>query len=336
MPSASASPLVFISYRVADTKQSAARLFEDLQRVLEVGEVFLDRQSIDGGEPWPNSIRDGIERAQAVLILVGQQTARGMDQFNRRRLDLDDDWVRQEVAVALRRRPAALVLPGLVDNTPPIPREALSNIPDIVDFASIQGRPLRLERTEDWHHDLSELSYLETAGFRRRALGTGSTTASEPTRPPWNGSPFPGLRAFTRDDGPILFGRHRETEQLVDQLREPCLSWRFVVVAGASGSGKSSLVAAGLLPRLGEGAVDGSSTWLLPRVVPAEKGERAQWAGLRFTPRELTDNPFDVLAAVAPLLPDERTVPSVKTQLETYRPRLHARRAGAARAAASR
>ena len=33
---------------------------------------------------------------------------------------------------------------------------------------------------------------------------------------------------------------------------------------------------------------------------------------------ELTDNPFDVLAAkLAPLLPDERTVPSVKTQLET-------------------
>ena len=317
MASGPASPLVFISYRVTDTKQSAARLFEDLQRELEVGEVFLDRQSIDGGQPWPDSIRDGIGRAQAVLILVGHRWLEERDQFKRRRLDLENDWVRQEVAAALRRQPAALVVPVLIDNTPPIPPEALSNIPDIVDFASIQGIPLRLERTEDWHHDLSQLlRLLEPAGFRRRALGTGSAAASEPARLTWNGSPFPGLRAFTRDDGPIFFGRHREAEQLVDQLREP--SRRFVVVVGASGSGKSSLVAAGLLPRLVEGAVDGSSAWLLPRVVPAEKGEGVQWAGLRFTPRELTDNPFDMLAAkLAPLLPDERTVPSVKTQLET-------------------
>ena len=76
-------------------------------------------------------------------------------------------------------------------------------------------------------------------------------------------------------------------------------------------------MAAGLLPCLGEEAVDGSQAWLLPRVVPAENGECAQWAGLHFTPRELTANPFDTLAAkLKPLLPNERTVSSVKTQLE--------------------
>ena len=175
---------MFISYRVADTKQSAARLFEDLQRELEVGEVFLDRQSIDGGQPWPDSIRNGIERAQAVLVLVGSRWLDERDQFKRRRLDLPDDWVRQEVAVALRRQRDALVLPVLIDNAPPIPREALSNIPDIVDFADLQGRPLRLERLEDWHHDLTELlRLLETVGFRRRAPGISGRVATPSSRP---------------------------------------------------------------------------------------------------------------------------------------------------------
>jgi hypothetical protein len=49
---------------------------------------------------------------------------------------------------------------------------------------------------------------------------------------------------------------------------------------GASGSGKSSLVAAGLLPRLAAGALPGSQDWLCPR----------------FTPAEVGDNPFMVLA----------------------------------------
>ena len=81
-------------------------------------------------------------------------------------------------------------------------------------------------------------------------------------------------------------------------------------MVGASGSGKSSLIAAGLLPRLKDNAIEGSKDWLLPHVLPAGTGERKQWAGLRFTPGELGDNPFQALAAkLAPLLPDESMTP---------------------------
>src|SRR5262245_17131268 len=64
----------------------------------------------------------------------------------------------------------------------------------------------------------------------------------------WQGSPFPGLRHFTPDDAAIFFGRHQESTELLTRVQHE----RFVAVVGASGSGKSSLVAAGVLPRLHE------------------------------------------------------------------------------------
>lgn len=85
------------------------------------------------------------------------------------------------------------------------------------------------------------------------------------TRKLWTRSPFPGLVSFTERDAPIFFGRGREIDELVDQVRES----RFVAVVGASGSGKSSLVAAGLIPRLRENAIEGSATWKIIRFTPS-------------------------------------------------------------------
>ncbi|MEU9613687.1 AAA family ATPase [Streptomyces sp. NPDC048209] len=70
----------------------------------------------------------------------------------------------------------------------------------------------------------------------------------------WNSSqpPYPGLEAFTEDDGGVFFGRDREIRDLVGRLNPsaPARAHRFVAVIGPSGSGKSSLVRAGLLPTL--------------------------------------------------------------------------------------
>ena len=142
------------------------------------------------------------------------------------------------------------------------------------------------------------------------------TTTPAPGPPPWPGSPFPGLRAFTPDDAPIFFGRGRETDALVRRLADPAT--RFIAVVAASGSGKSSLVAAGLLPRLKANAIVGSKDWLLPDVIDGA-AERKQWTGLRFTPGETGDNPFLALAVkLAPLLPDESLTPGkVAARLES-------------------
>ena len=109
------------------------------------------------------------------------------------------------------------------------------------------------------------------------------------------GSPFPGLRSFTPRDAAIFFGRGRETDALLARVAQS----RFVGVPGASGSGKSSLVGAGLVPRLAAGALPGSDRWLLPGFDPESK----QWTGLRFTPGEGGPDPFlSVAARLAPLV----------------------------------
>lgn len=66
-------------------------------------------------------------------------------------------------------------------------------------------------------------------------------------------SPYPGLEPFTTDRAAVFFGRDEETRQLLDRLRRSGVdpARRFVPLVGPSGSGKSSLLQAGILPRLG-------------------------------------------------------------------------------------
>ena len=63
--------------------------------------------------------------------------------------------------------------------------------------------------------------------------------------------PFMGLEAFEAKDAALFFGRRKETQDLVDRLR----TTNLVLVTGDSGSGKSSLVKAGLIPAFREGAL---------------------------------------------------------------------------------
>jgi hypothetical protein len=62
------------------------------------------------------------------------------------------------------------------------------------------------------------------------------------TAPPKN--PYPGLRPFEVDEWSIFFGRERMIDEVIDRLA----AHRLVIIHGSSGSGKSSLVRAGVLP----------------------------------------------------------------------------------------
>jgi hypothetical protein len=90
----------------------------------------------------------------------------------------------------------------------------------------------------------------------------------QPSQPVWRGSPYPGLMAFTEPQAPIFFGRSRELRELLRKLALP--EQHFVCVIGASGSGKSSLVAAGLIPALRRDAIAGNRDWLIIRCVPGK------------------------------------------------------------------
>jgi hypothetical protein len=91
-------------------------------------------------------------------------------------------------------------------------------------------------------------------------------------------NPYKGLRAFTDEDTNDFFGRDEVINEMVDRLTQLIAekpkdhrSSRLMAVIGASGSGKSSVVMAGLLPRLHNGILPGSEQWIyLERFVPGE------------------------------------------------------------------
>ena len=69
--------------------------------------------------------------------------------------------------------------------------------------------------------------------------------------------PYRGLQAFTRDDRVVFYGRRELVRDITNRLAKE----NFVAVVGLSGSGKSSIVRAGLLSELQDGAVPGSEGW---------------------------------------------------------------------------
>jgi len=79
--------------------------------------------------------------------------------------------------------------------------------------------------------------------------------------------PYRGLDAFTEDHAEFFFGREHIIDRLVSRLKQDV---RFLCVLGPSGSGKSSVVQAGLIPRLRQGAIGDSDHWELIVTRPAD------------------------------------------------------------------
>ncbi len=77
-------------------------------------------------------------------------------------------------------------------------------------------------------------------------------------------NPYKGLRAFEEADAAFFFGREALTQELVSRAGEA----RFLAVVGPSGSGKSSVVRAGLVPAIRSGALPGSERWLIAEMIP--------------------------------------------------------------------
>ncbi|TKB70058.1 MAG: DUF4062 domain-containing protein [Nitrospira sp.] len=82
-------------------------------------------------------------------------------------------------------------------------------------------------------------------------------------------SPYRGLLWFNQDYAPLFFGRDREVDELVAKMSEP--GGRTLLVIGASGSGKSSVVAAGVWQAITkQGRLPGNAQWLWQRIQPSD------------------------------------------------------------------
>ncbi|MDQ2692028.1 MAG: WD40 repeat domain-containing protein [Chloroflexota bacterium] len=79
--------------------------------------------------------------------------------------------------------------------------------------------------------------------------------------------PYKGLEVFEEEDADLFFGRERLVDDLISRVRES----RTIFVTGPSGSGKSSLVRAGLLHSLKKGTLKGSEGWLYETMKPGRE-----------------------------------------------------------------
>ena len=163
------------------------------------------------------------------------------------------------------------------------------------------GKPDEFRELLEHHLKTIIVRHLEKLPKPKAALTPQEINIITPPR--WQGSPFPGLRAFTPEDAPIFFGRGNETDELVARFNNQAIP--FVGVIGASGSGKSSLVGAGLIPRLSANAVVGSKDWVV----------------VRFTPGKTDGNPFvglvNALAIIFPHINESAVIQQLESEPET-------------------
>jgi hypothetical protein len=119
----------------------------------------------------------------------------------------------------------------------------------------------------------------------------------------WEGSPYRGLEVFRSEHAPIFFGRDEEVCEALERLRAQAeTGCAFLLLVGASGSGKSSLARAGILPALETDNLDESV---------------AEWRTAALTPGEGTDGLCRALARILlERIPELRSDADSLTDLE--------------------
>jgi energy-coupling factor transporter ATP-binding protein EcfA2 len=204
---------LFISHAGADSR----RAVELAERIEAAGlPVWIDRKHLRPGEPLLDQLENALSRETTAFAVY--LTASGAEH-----------WVRTEVREALIRKVDAESEGG-----------RYPFIPVIADSSTDLARlpPFARHHQGVFLDDEAALQKLIAAVTGRKA----DTIATV-------GQPFMGLEAFTAADSYLFFGREQEIADLIERLQRTNL----LLVVGDSGSGKSSLVKAGLVPAFREG-----------------------------------------------------------------------------------
>ncbi len=216
---------VFLSYSRNDLEAAAM-----LRRQLEQHglAVFKDDQSIREGDLWLDRLQQAVDGCSHFVVLVGRDGVRR--------------WIGAETQVALIRHfgphddaKRLPIFPILLGDTRPETLPAF----------------LRLFQATTWNG---------TDPLPERLIEQIREKKSASSEIHFEGCPFVGLDAFRLDQAQLFFGRQKETLDALAcfDTRRGFPTVRWLEINGNSGSGKSSLMNAGLLPLVDQG-------WLWPR-----------------------------------------------------------------------
>jgi WD40 repeat protein len=216
---------VFVAYSRRDS-DFVRRLVQDLRA--EGVNLWVDQDEVTVGEQWWDSIVNAIRTTTAVILIATPDGRRSK-------------WVERELRLADEQGIPVFPIWAAGDSY-------IESVP--LGMASIQYVDMR---STDGYAD----------GVKALLSALSNVTRYAP--PPVDASPdfvprnpYKGLHAFGEEDAADFFGR----EAFIAELIKTVGADRFLALVGASGSGKSSVLLAGLLPRLKAGALPGSEDWL--------------------------------------------------------------------------
>ena len=205
---------VFLSHRSED-KPAVEHLARRLRDHAGLN-PFLDTWNLVPGAPWQPALEQALADSETAAVFFGP-SGRG-------------PWHSEELQLALlravRRRDDFRLIPVLLPGATPEQLEGFLELRTWVDFRDGLDSEAAFARL--------------VAGIQGRAPTGGAFTL--PDAP----APYRGLLAFDEAHSAYFFGREPDIERTLEKLGRE----RFVAVVGPSGSGKSSLVLGGVLPRL--------------------------------------------------------------------------------------
>jgi TPR repeat protein/energy-coupling factor transporter ATP-binding protein EcfA2 len=210
---------VFVSYSRADGRHAA-----EIDSALRGNGLssFFDRRNLAPGLPWVRALEQVVGAAKAVIVLIGPRGLGNTQQYER------------ELAIVRQTQdPAFPVVPVILPETTADRPFDFLNLLTWVDFS-------RVAKVSDAPDEVARL----LAAIR------GTPSPGDAVREAI--CPFRGLDAFREEDAAFFFGRGSasEAESRIGQLVRKVHEHSFVMLVGRSGTGKSSLIYAGLLPAL--------------------------------------------------------------------------------------
>ncbi len=235
---------VFLSYAHLDGSQA-----QDLDAWLrgQTLRTFFDRNELKAGLRWVPALEDAIGRSDAVAILVGPHGLGNTQQYER------------ELALVRQTRDAGFpVIPVLLPGCARAPTGFLELVTwiDLRGGVSVRDQPGGLQSL--------------LAAIRRQPVASAEIRGAV--------CPYMGLEPFQEEDAAFFCGRDGAVQDLVARVNAD----NFVAVVGRSGSGKSSLVFAGLMPALRRQRV--TTAWDVATVRPGAWPLHALAAAFNPTP----------------------------------------------------
>ena len=226
---------VFLSHNSGE-KPTVERIAEKLKRVGL--EPWLDKWYLTPGGDWQTELAVGLRTSSACAVFIGPHWIGDWE-------DLEHKLATDRMAKDRAFRVFLVLLPGLPEpfdasTLPPFLSlrtwvDLRRGIEDVYAFQglinAIKGMPLGPERQVEQRNDVC---------------------------------PYRGLQSFAEEHAEFFFGRDGDIQRLIEKLKER----RFLAVIGPSGSGKSSLVRAGLISALRKGRLADSDTWKIQVFTP--------------------------------------------------------------------